>query len=269
MKRVIPIVLIAQGRVVLSRNFARHSIQGDPNQILSRLLAWDSDEVIILDISRNDRVKNFRDDLKLKPDFNTGSSLTDLTRLSSKLTMTPLSVGGKISNLTQIEELLSSGADRVIINSSFSTNRKFCVDAIKEFGGSTIIASVDYKFYKDDFKVFIRNGTECTNTNLVTYCKYVSDLGVSEVLANSIDRDGLGKGFDIEVINKLVSHLQTPIIACGGAGKDSDFIEVLQIEGISGAAAANIFHFKENSMYLLKRNLFESGLPVRKPRIRD
>ena len=89
MKRVIPIVLIAQGRVVLSRNFYRHSIQGDPEQILSRLLAWDSDEVIILDISRNDKVRNFRDDLKIKSDFNAGSSLTDLTRLSSKLTMTP------------------------------------------------------------------------------------------------------------------------------------------------------------------------------------
>ena len=122
MKRIIPVVLISNGRVVLSRNFSRHSVQGNPKQILDRLLAWDSDEVILLDISRNNDLHSFRSEINYCEDFNAKSDLLSLTSMSSKLTMTPLSVGGKVTNLTQIEKLLSSGADKVVINSCFFIN---------------------------------------------------------------------------------------------------------------------------------------------------
>jgi cyclase len=268
MKRIIPVVLISNGRVVLSRNFSRHSVQGNPKQILDRLLAWDSDEVILLDISRNNDLHSFRSEINYCEDFNAKSDLLSLTSMSSKLTMTPLSVGGKVTNLTQIEKLLSSGADKVVINSCFFTDLKFCKRAIKEFGGSTIVASVDYKLHEGKFKVFIKNGLVSTNMELIEYCRKISELGISEILVNSIDRDGLGNGFDMVTINEIVTKLDTPIIACGGAGSFTHFSDIFQVEGLSGAAAANIFHFKENSMYHLKKNLWESGYPVRKARLR-
>ena len=128
----------------------------------------------------------------------------------------PLTAGGKITSLEDINNLLMVGADKIVINTVAYKNKKFIKEASKTFGSQCIVVSIDYKILNNNKIVFVNNGKENTNTNLNEFIKFAEDNGAGEILINSIDRDGLGQGFDIKTINEISKSLNLPLIAASG-----------------------------------------------------
>ena len=230
---------------------------------MKRLSQWASDELIYLDISRDDKYDLNRDDLKF---INSNNILNIIERIS-KETFMPITIGGKIKNLNDIEIRLTKCADKVSINSEAFRNKNFIKEASREFGSQCIVGSIDVKKINNDYEVFIDHGKTSTKTNVIEWIKTLQDLGVGEILLNSIDRDGLGNGYDLDLINKIENTINVPLIICGGVGKYKDFEEVLKFKFVDAVAAANIFHYKDQSVYFAKKMLFDNGFNIREPKI--
>lgn len=156
----------------------------------------------------------------------------------------PFAYGGGINSLQQIEKIIASGAEKIIINTFAFTKKGFISEAVKHFGSSTIAVSVDVKkeFLKGNI-VYVKGGTKSTGKNPVEYVKMIEDEGAGEILINSIDRDGMMTGYDLELINSVSKAVKLPVIACGGAGKMSDFSDAVRAGGASAVAAGSFFVF--------------------------
>jgi imidazole glycerol-phosphate synthase subunit HisF len=262
-RRLIPTILLKDGIIVQSRNFLTFNNLGDPLPAIKRYSEWCSDELIFLDISRGLEPKNNRTDLNFKKRI----ILSDIIEDISRYCFMPITVGGKINNLEKIEEYLSKGADKVAINTYANLNHKFIEIAAKNFGSQCIVNSIDVKIINGDYKIFIRDGSEMSQYNLQEWLKISEESGSGEILINSIDRDGLGNGFDINLINFVNNFVKIPVICSGGAGKYEDFLEVALQTNVDGIAAANFFQYKEHSVFLTKKLLFDNGLNFRKPEL--
>lgn len=262
-KRLIPILLLKNGSLVQSRNFIKFQRIGSPKPAVKRLSQWASDELIYLDISRDDQYDLNRDDSK----FTNLNNILDIIDDISKETFMPITIGGKIKNLDDIEIRLTKCADKVSINSEAFRNKNLIKEAAKEFGSQCIVGSIDVKKINDNYEVFIDHGKTSTKINVIEWVKTLQDLGIGEILLNSIDRDGLGNGYDLDLINKIENIIKVPLIVCGGVGKYEDFEEVLKLKSVDAAAAANIFHYKDQSVYFAKKMLFDKGFNIREPKI--
>tara|TARA_B100000989_G_scaffold297474_1_gene283345 strand:- start:188 stop:994 length:807 start_codon:yes stop_codon:yes gene_type:complete len=262
-KRLIPILLLKNGSLVQSRNFVKFQKIGSPIPAVKRLSQWASDELIYLDISRDNNYDINRDDLK----FTNSNNILDIIEHISKETFMPITIGGKIKTLKDIEIRLKKCADKVSINSEAYRNRNFIKDAAKEFGSQCIVGSVDVKKINDEYEVFVDHGKTATKIKITDWIKILQDLGIGEILLNSIDRDGLGQGYDLELINKIDDIVKVPLIISGGVGKYEDFEKGLNFKSVDAVAAANIFHYKDQSLFFAKKFLFEKGLNVREPKI--
>lgn len=266
-KRIIPLLLLKDGLLVRSQKFTTHQIIGNPMSTISRYMDWGVDEVIILDISetknnndlrRNDLYQNYK-----------SKNIFKLLREISKFCFFPLTFGGGIKNIQQIEKLLLNGADKISINSQVFFNKNLINDAAKRFGSQSIVVSVDVKRINEKYFVFISNGFINTHCELNEWLRIIQDNGAGEILINSIDRDGTALGFDKKIFSEIPDSINVPIIFCGGAGKPEDFFEVLQNEKISAACAANIFHFKELSYPNIKLFCVERGANIRSTDIKQ
>ncbi|OUU23092.1 MAG: histidine biosynthesis family protein [Candidatus Endolissoclinum sp. TMED37] len=258
--RLIPIVLLKSGLVVRSQNFTTHQVIGNPLSTIKRLSEWDVDEIVILDISDGDLYDIRREDLQ--QNFST-QNILDIIKLISEVCFVPLAFGGGVKSITNVEDFLRNGADKVVINSAGFENKNLFSEAAKKFGSQSIVASVDLKKIKNKYYIFSNNGEKKENTNLIDWLKCLEDLGVGEILINSINRDGAGKGFDNQLIKKISNVSNIPIIFCGGAGEDQHFVETLSQFNDISLAAANIFHFKELSYPNIKKKLLANKLNVR------
>jgi cyclase len=185
------------------------------------------DELIYLNINRDDNPKQKNDFFKIIKDLSTKAFM-------------PITVGGKIKNLNDIEKLLSIGADKITINSASFNNRKLIINSAKEFGSQCIVVSIDVKKINKDYFVFINNGKTNTNLKLEEWVKICQSEGAGEILLNSIDRDGSKEGYDFEILNKIKKIINIPLIFCGGAGKWDDFRKCLIRKEVDAAAGANI-----------------------------
>ena len=163
-------------------------------------------------------------------------------------------ISSRIRNLNQIKKLFDRGADKVILNKILFTKPDVVKKAVNIFGSSSIIGSIDYKF-RDDLSFYTDYGVKKLDLDFSTILSLINELKIGELLINDIDRDGTGEGYNVEVIQKFVESLQIPVIACGGAATVFDFKELAKIEGISGIAAGNLFHFTENSYPRAKKEL--------------
>jgi cyclase len=259
-KRLIPVLLLQNGVLVRSESFSIHQIIGNPIHEVERFNEWSVDELIYLDISKEDCYDLMRDDHKIS---GMGDSLAVLNEVSRSCFM-PLTWGGRIRSLRDIRERLSLGADKITINSGALKNPKLITEAATMFGCQAIVVSIDCKKCSNgSYKVFTDGGSTDTGINAELWAAEVERLGAGEILLQSIDRDGSGIGYDLDLIQLIVQATSIPIIACSGVGRYEDYAQGIQA-GASAVAAANIWHFKEHSDYYTKIALEKAGVDVRK-----
>jgi cyclase len=260
-RRLIPVLLLRNGWLVQSKQFKRWQNLGNPITAVKRLSEWASDELIYLDISRDDTYDMRRDDLG-NPNR---SDIFEIIEDVSKAAFMPITIGGRIRGLADIEKRLARGADKVAINTQAIDEPTFIEAAAREFGSQCVIVSVDFKDMDAGKTVMKRWGTQATGLDPLEWAREVESRGAGEVLLNSIDRDGMRSGYDLELIAEVAEAVRIPVIACGGVGNWDHLVEGLKQTRADAVAAANIFHFTDQSVFLAKKHLVEAGLDVRPP----
>jgi cyclase len=258
-KRLIPVLLLKNGLLIRSELFKIHQIIGNPIYEVKRFNEWNVDELIYLDISRDDRYDLRRDDHKVK-------GLTDSIQILDEVSKTcfmPLTWGGRICTLDNMWQRISRGADKITINTAAVRTPELITQGAKIFGSQAIVVSIDVLRHPNgETEVFIDGAREPTGMKPEDWARQVEELGAGEILLNSIDRDGTGQGYDIELISAVASATTIPVIACGGVGRYEHYVEGIKA-GASAVAAANIWHFKELSDRGGKRSLAKAGVDVR------
>lgn len=258
-KRLIPILLLKNGLLVRSELFKIHQIIGNPISEVKRFNEWNVDELIYLDISKNDEYDLRRDDHKVQSLANSISILDEV----SKTCFMPLTWGGRISTTAQMQKVISGGADKITINTAAVENPELITQAANLLGSQAIVVSIDvFRDESGEMEVYINGGSQPTGLKPVDWAKEVQERGAGEILLNSINRDGTGMGYDLELINMVSSNTKIPVIACGGVGRYEHYAEGINA-GASAIAAANIWHFKELSDRGGKRALSKAGIEVR------
>jgi cyclase len=257
--RLIPCLLLKNGLLVRSELFKVHQIIGNPIHEVERFSQWSVDELIYLDISESESYDLRRDDTKVKRADNQLQILEDISRSC----FMPLTFGGRIRNLNDIRERIQRGADKVAINTAAVECPTLITEGAKGFGSQCIVVSIDVLHHPDGrYEVFTRGGKKATGLEPMEWARRVEGLGAGEIFLNSIDRDGSGQGYDLNLIRRVASATRIPVIACGGVGQYQDFAKGIQA-GASAVSAANIFHFKELSDRNAKRAMQRAGVAVR------
>jgi cyclase len=228
-KRIIPCLLLRNNGLVKTVKFKDSTYIGDPINTVKIFNEKEVDELFFLDI---DATK-----LQKEPSY-------DLIQNIASECFMPFAFGGGIHSLQQIERIIKSGAEKVIINTYAFLKKDFLAEAVRQFGSSTIAVSIDVKkeFLKGNV-VYVKDGTQSTGLNPVEYAKRIEDEGAGEILINSIDRDGVMGGYDIELIKSVSNSIKIPVIACGGAGTLDDFRLAVREGGASAVAAGSFFVF--------------------------
>ena len=261
-KRLIPVLFLRDGYLVRSENFSIHQILGNPVTQVKRYNSWNVDELIYIDISKSELYSPRRNDLG-EGETN-AFNILDLIKVVSKSCFMPLTVGGKIKTLDDIHSRINSGADKITINSAALDDSNFIKSASREFGSQAIVLSIDVKINGDGhYKVFGQHGSRETNWTPENWAQEVENFGAGEIFLNSVDRDGTAKGYDIELISRVVNAVNIPVIACGGASGNKDFVELISNTDVSAVAAGNLFHFKELSYPMAKKYLKSQNLNFR------
>ena len=258
-KRLIPILLLKNGLLVRSESFEIHQVIGNPLNEVKRFNEWNVDELIYLDISRNENYDLGRDDHRVR---NFQEHL-DILREVSKTCFMPLTWGGRIKTLEGIRQRISNGADKITLNTAAFDTPNLIEQGAKLFGSQAIVISIDVMRHADGTtEVFIEGGKKPTGKSPEVWAQEVELRGAGEILLNSINRDGTGQGYDLDLIHSVASVTTIPVIACGGVGRYEHYVEGIKA-GASAVAAANIWHFKELSDRGGKRALLKAGIEVR------
>lgn len=264
--RLIPVVLLKHGVIVRSQSFRTHQVIGNPMSTIERFSQWNADELIVLDISRGEAGHDLRrDDLQQS---YAGDTAIDVLRAIAEVCFMPLTFGGRIRTLGDIEARLAAGADKVSLNTALFDDPELLTRAARRFGSQCMVASIDVHLRgAGGYEVFTDGGRRATSRDPVEVARHVESLGAGEILLNSIDRDGAGKGYDIELIRQVAAAVAIPVVALGGAGTYEHFAPAILEGGASAAAAANIFHFFELSYPHAKRVAMAAGAPLRPGRL--
>lgn len=230
-KRLIFVLLYDQGKFMLSRNFKLQSV-GNIDWLRDNYdydsIAYAIDELVILNVSKEDKnIQGFCEELK---------------EIAKKYFM-PIAVGGGIVSLEDAKRLFNSGADKIILNTSYFKNPKLIADLIKLYGRQSIVAAIDYDRNEEGCPVYIHSGKEKYNMNVLEAVNYVEDIGAGEILLTSMYDDGTGEDYDYDTLKEVVKQSSIPIIANGGCGQPSQFVKVFKDCGVSAAATADLFNF--------------------------
>lgn len=246
-KRVIPVLLLKNKRMVKGKKFSKYRDTGDPVSQAKIYNAHNSDELVFLDIEATSLNKTIS---------------IELIRNIAKECFMPLSVGGGISKLEHIRELISVGADKVIINSASINNQTLIKEASKCFGKQAIIVSIDVKKEDDVYVIYSNSGTKREDIDLITHIVEMEKSGAGEFLINSIDNDGMMNGYDIDLLNLIKEYSSIPIIISGGAGNFEDLYEGL-VNGAHATACASLFHFGDNNPTRARSFLYNKKIPMK------
>ncbi len=250
--RLIFTLLFADGLYNLSRNFRLQKV-GDLSWVLKNYdfesIARSIDELVLLDVNRDKR-----NDI----DALCGA----LEQLGANCFM-PVAAGGGIRNMDDARRLFKAGADKLVLNSAYFTDLGFVREAVKTFGEQSIIASLDYRREPGgQRRVYIQNGSRATDLNIVEAVDYVQQVGAGEIYLTSIDHDGTGSGYDVDVLPSVASSCSVPIIISGGAGFHTHFSEVLKGGFVSAASTANLFNFMSDGLADARASLLDDGVDL-------
>jgi cyclase len=247
-KRIIPCLDIKDGRVVKGTNFINLVDAGSPVELAERYSREGADELVLLDITASAEKRK---------------TLVSLVNDVAKAIRIPFTVGGGISEISDIEALLKAGADKVSLNSSIVKNHELITMAARQFGSQAVVAAIDIKFNGSEYKVYIKGGREETDLLGMEWCKLSAELGAGEILLTSMDKDGTKEGYDVNFLRELTSLVTIPVIASGGAGKKEDFLDAFKNANVDACLAASLFHFDILKIKDLKSYLKENGIVVR------
>jgi len=236
-KRVVGVLVMRDNIVVQSIGFNKYLPVGKPNIAIEFLNQWGIDEIILLDISASKQGR--------PPNYDFLKSIT-------RKCFVPLTIGGGITNIETIKELMHCGADKISLNRAIYTHPNLINQASMLFGSQCIVASIDAVYTKEGYKVYDYYNKVILNSCPFSLAVELENRGAGEVLINSVDRDGSYQGYDIELINQICNVVSIPVICCGGAKSAQDLSQVLEQTNVSGAAAANFFHFFEHSVICSK-----------------
>lgn len=258
-KRIIPVILLRDGQIVQSRFFKEFKNLGNPFKAVERFSNWDADELIYLEISQNKA--RGRTDLN-STEYH--SSVELLQQIAESASM-PITFGGGIRSILDIEMRISNGADKVSINTLLFDSPDLVLEASVEFGSQALVASVDVSMFEAKYCVFYQGVN--TKIEISDWVSRITSLGVGEILLNVIERDGSKEGFAIDLYKEVSLYSDIPIIALGGAGSWKHFAELLEETEVDAVAGANIFQFQDQSVYHARSFLHKEGFPVRPPSI--
>lgn len=258
-KRLIPVLLLKNGQLVRSEDFNIHQIIGDPIHEVARFNEWNVDELIYLDITRGEYSFQARMDHKTK---HMNGPLETLDRVSRTCFM-PLTWGGRIRTFEDAAERFAHGADKITLNRAMFDTPELVTRLSHRYGAQAVVASID-AFRHDDgrLEVFTDGRREPMGVDPVEWAQRLEQLGAGEILLQSINRDGKGNGYDLDLIAAVSSRVTIPVIACSGVGMYEHYAKGIEA-GASAVAAANIWHFKELSDRNGKRALKRAGINVR------
>ena len=248
--RVIPCLDVDHGRVVKGINFDNLRDAGDPVELAARYDELGADELTFLDVSAS---KDGR------------GTMLDVVKRTADQVFIPLTVGGGVRSVEDVQELLHAGADKVSVNSSAIARPELLRELADVFGSQCIMLSVDARRaadYPSGFEVTTHGGTQAAGVDAVEWARCGEELGVGEILLNSMDGDGTKEGFDIELITAVREAVFVPVIASGGAGSAADFPPAVAA-GADAVLAASIFHFGEVEISAVKQELSAAGYEVR------
>lgn len=248
-KRIIPCLDVRDGRVVKGINFEGIRDVSSPVDLANYYSRSGADELVFYDITASS------DGRKL---------FTDILRKTAEKVFIPLTVGGGINTVDDFDRVLKCGADKVSVNSGAIRNPALVKEAALRYGSQCVVISADVKRVDGVFRVFAKGGRENTGLEAI---KWISDCvrnGAGEVVLNSIDTDGVKKGFDLEMLDAVCNAVSVPVIASGGAGCIEDFVTLFKsLPKVDAGLAASIFHFGEVSIKDLKEELSRNGIPMR------
>ena len=249
-KRIIPCLDVKDGRVVKGVNFLNLKDAGDPVQIASECNELGADELVFLDITAS---------------YEKRKIMIEVVKRTSEKVFIPLTVGGGISDLDDIKDILRAGADKVSINTQAVKQPTLIRQAAVRFGSQCVVVAIDAKRRSDGsgFDVYINGGRVNTGLDVIEWAKKVESLGAGEILLTSMDKDGTKDGYDIELTRMVSEAVNIPVIASGGAGNKEHFKEVFTEGKADAALAASVFHYRELEIKEVKRYLKEEGIPVR------
>jgi imidazole glycerol-phosphate synthase subunit HisF len=258
--RLIPVVLMRHSQCVQSKLFQRHQILGNPLTIVQRLSDWAADELIFLDISNDASSRQQRTDVNFKSHGDALGMIEDVARRA----FMPLTVGGGIRTVRDVADRLERGADKVSLNSAAIEDPGLIENCAREFGSQCIVISIDVRVTNNSWMVYSWRKRTTIDLDAVEWARKASLLGAGEILLNSVDRDGCGTGYELDLIQDVVSTVPIPVIALGGVGTWDHLGQGLEA-GASAVAAGNIFHYTENSVMNAKRYVHGAGYNVRGP----
>ena len=247
-KRIIPCLDVKDGRVVKGINFIDLVDAGNPVEQAKFYSENGADEICFLDISASIEGRD---------------TILNIVEKTAEEVFIPLTVGGGVKSINNIQNLLKAGADKVSINSAAIYDSEIIKKSSDFFGSQCIVVAVDVKKINNSWMVYSHGGTINTQIEALSWLKKIEDLGAGEVLLTSMDRDGTKSGFDLDILSKANKLLQIPVIASGGVGKIEHFYDGITIGKADALLAASVFHFNEISIMDVKNYLRKKNIDVR------
>ena len=246
--RIIPCLDVKNGRVVKGINFVDLKDAGDPIEQAKIYSESGADEICFLDITASNENREV---------------IFDVIKKTSENCFVPLTVGGGVRNLNDINKLLASGADKVSINTAAVNNENLIKESSKKFGSQCIVVAIDAKKKNKSWEIYTHGGRSETGIDALEFAKKMEDNGAGELLITSMDRDGTQKGYDIKLISEIEKNVNIPIIASGGVGNLKHLEEGITLGRANALLAASIFHYGKYSIMEVKNYLNSKKIPVR------
>jgi len=246
--RIIPCLDVKNGRVVKGINFVDLKDAGDPVEQARIYSDNGADEICFLDITASNENRDI---------------IYEVVKETSKRCFVPLTVGGGVRSVDDINKLLNCGADKVSINTAAVQNPSVVIDSSKKFGSQCIVVAIDAKKNSESWEIFTHGGRNSTGIDAIDFAILMEKNGAGELLVTSMDRDGTQKGYDIDLMSAISSSVNIPVIASGGVGNLDHLVEGIKTGKANAVLAASIFHYGKYSIKEAKEYLDSKGIPVR------
>jgi imidazole glycerol-phosphate synthase subunit HisF len=249
-RRVIPCLDVAEGRVVKGTRFVDLVDEGDLPELAERYAAEGADELVFLDISAAPEGRR---------------TLLDIVERTARRAFIPLTVGGGVRSVDDMQQVLRAGADKVSLNTAAVSDPALVGACAERFGRQAVVVAIDARRRATGtgWEVVVKGGREATGLDAVTWGARAVELGAGELLVTSMDRDGTRSGYDIELLRAVTDAVTVPVIASGGAAGPADFVAAILDGGADAVLAASIFHRRIHSIASVKAAMAAAGLPVR------